>query len=73
LDLIVWAGHVIIILSDEYAIESIWKKDFEWWVEIVSLKERLEDIFTRRQPVDEWSKSSLPEKQKFVIRRWFKW
>jgi hypothetical protein len=29
LDLIVWAGHVVIILSDEYAIESIWKKDFE--------------------------------------------
>ena len=73
LDLIVWAGHVVIILSNEYAIESIWKKDFEWWVEIVGLKERLEDIFTRRQPVNDWSKSSLPEKQKFVIRRWFKW
>ena len=72
LDLIVWAGHVIIILSDEYAIESIWKENFEWGVEIVSLKERLEDIFTRRQPVDEWSNSPLPEKQKFVIRRWYK-
>ena len=72
LDLIVWAGHVIIILSNEYAIESIWKKDFEWWVEIVKLDERLEDIFTRRQPVNEWNKSSLPDKQKFVIRRWFK-
>ena len=73
LDLIVWAGHVVIILSDEYAIESIWKKDFEWWVEIVKLDERLKDIFTRRQPVNEWSKSSLPETKKFVIRRWFKW
>ena len=69
LDLIVWAWHVIIILSDEYAIESIWKANFEWWVEIVNLKDRLEDIFTRRNPVDEWSKSSLPDKQKFVIRR----
>jgi hypothetical protein len=29
LDLIVWAGHVIIILSDEYVIESIWKENFE--------------------------------------------
>jgi hypothetical protein len=73
LDLIVWAGHVVIILSDEYAIESIWKKDFEWWVEVVKLDERLKDIFTRRQPVNEWSKSSLPETKKFVIRRWFKW
>lgn len=72
LDLIVWAGHVIIILSDEYVIESIWKENFEGWVEIVSLKERLQDIFTRRQPVDEWSKSDLPEKKKFVIRRWYK-
>ncbi len=72
LDLIVWAWHVIIILSDEYAIESIWKENFEWGVEIVSLKERLEDIFTRREPVDEWSESSLPDKKKFVIRRWYK-
>ena len=69
LDLIVWAWHVIIILSDEYAIESIWKANFEWWVEIVNLKDRLEDVFTRRMPVDDWSKSSLPDKQKFVIRR----
>ena len=36
------------------------------------ITERLEDIFTRRQPVDEWSNSPLPEKQKFVIRRWYK-
>jgi len=72
LDLIVWAGHVIIILDNEHAIESIWKANFEWGVEIVDLKERLEDIFTRRQPVNEWNQSDLPEKQKFVIRRWFK-
>lgn len=71
LDLIVWAGHVIIILSDEYAIESLWKDNFEWGTEIVSLQERLEDIFTRRQPVDEWNESELPEKEKFVIRRWY--
>jgi hypothetical protein len=32
----------------------------------------LEDIFTRRQPVNEWNESELPEKEKFVIRRWFK-
>ena len=72
LDLIVWAGHVIIILSDEYAIESIWKENFQWGVEIISLEERLEDIFTRRQPVDDWNKSNLSEKKKFVIRRWYK-
>ena len=72
LDLIVWAGHVIIVLSDDYVIESLWKENYEWWAEIVDLKERLEDIFTRRQPVDEWSESNLPDKEKFVIRRWFK-
>ena len=71
LDLIVWAGHVIIVLSDDYVIESLWKENYEWWAEIVDLKERLEDIFTRRQPVDEWSESNLPDKEKFVIRRWF--
>ena len=72
LDLIVWAWHVIIILDNEHAIESIWKANFEWGVEIVDLKERLEDIFTRRQPVNEWSESELPDKEKFVIRRRFK-
>ena len=72
LDLIVWAWHVIIILSDEYVIESLWKENYEWGAEIVKLDERLEDIFTRRQPVDEWNESELPEKEKFVIRRWFK-
>jgi hypothetical protein len=72
LDLIVWAWHVIIILDNEHAIESIWKANFEWGVEIVDLKERLEDIFTRRQPVNEWSESKLPDKEKFVIRRRFK-
>ena len=72
LDLIVWAGHVIIVLSDDYVIESLWKENYEWWAEIVNLQGRLEDIFTRRQPVDEWSESNLPDKEKFVIRRWFK-
>ena len=72
LDLIVWAGHVIIVLSDDYVIESLWKENYEWWAEIVNLQERLEDIFTRRQPVDEWHESNLPDKEKFVIRRWFK-
>lgn len=72
LDLIVWAGHVIIILDNENAIESLRKENYEWGAEIVNLKERLEDIFTRRQPVDEWDKSELPDKEKFVIRRWYK-
>jgi hypothetical protein len=72
LDLIVRKWHVIIILSNEYAIESIWKENFEWGVEIIKLKERLEDIFTRRQPVNEWNESTLPNKEKFVIRRRFK-
>ena len=72
LDLIVRQWHVIIILSNEYAIESIWKENFEWGVEIVKLEERLQDIFTRRQPVNEWNESTLPNKEKFVIRRRFK-
>ena len=58
--------------KDEYVIESLWKENYEWGAEIVKLDERLEDIFTRRQPVDEWNESELPEKEKFVIRRWFK-
>ena len=61
----------VIILSNEYAIESIWKDNFKWWVEIVKLDEWLKDIFTRRQPVNVWNKSKLPDKEKFVIRRWY--
>lgn len=69
LDTIAWAGHVIIILNKNYAIESIRKADFQWGPELVDLKTRLEDIFTRRVPVNNWSESPLSDSAKFVIRR----
>lgn len=69
LDVLARWWHVIIILSKDYEIESIRKENFEWGPEIVDLRTRLEDIFTRRVPVDERSESSLSDKEKFVIRR----
>ena len=71
LDLIVWAWHVIVILDKEHAIESLRKENFEWGAEVVDLHERLEDIFTKRYPVDEYNESFLLEKEKFVVRRWY--
>lgn len=69
LDLIAWAGHVVIVLDQEHTIESRWRADFKWGVEIVPLKERLAEILKTRTPVDHYYTSPLPNSKKFSIRR----
>lgn len=64
LDLIVWSGHVIIVLDQNTVIEStpgqgVHKSD---------LKGRLKSILKERTPVNDWGSS---DKKRFVVRRWF--
>ena len=64
LDLIVWNGHVVIVLDENAIIESTPPSG----VVSSNLIERLKDIMKERKPADEWNSNSG---KKFVIRRWF--
>ena len=75
LDLIVWNGHVIIILDEDKVIES--RLDYDekkagnqGGVKIRDLKTVLNQILAKRIPVDNYDGTS--KKSQFVIRRWYK-
>ncbi|PWU16534.1 MAG: hypothetical protein C5B45_00405 [Chlamydiae bacterium] len=61
LDLIVWKGHVIIVIDKETCIEST----MENGVHLRSLSERVKEVLKTRKPVNE-----NPSDDSFVIRRW---
>ncbi|HEY5259788.1 MAG TPA: hypothetical protein VIJ46_04000, partial [Rhabdochlamydiaceae bacterium] len=61
LDLIVWKGHVVIVVDSEKTIESRHRHG----VVIAPLKERLEEVLQTRAPKNTWS-----DGDHFVIRRW---
>lgn len=63
LDLIVWSGHVVIVLDDKTTIEStpsagVHKSD---------LVARLKSVMKERTPVNDWTSTSG---KRFVVRRW---
>lgn len=62
MDLIVWKGHVIIIIDKETCIESTIKNG----VHLRNLSERIEEVLKTRKPVNE-----NPSDDSFVIRRWY--
>ncbi len=70
LDLIVWDGHVVIVLDEKTTIESRGRGKNPGGVEFVPIEKRLKEIFESRSPVDEYSSSSLAKNKKFVVRRW---
>lgn len=63
LDLIVWSGHVIIVLDKNEVIESSPPAG----VHISPLEERLSEVISERTPVDDWGSSKA---KRFVVRRW---
>jgi hypothetical protein len=72
LDLIVWKGHVMIILDQERVIES--RPDCRGGadgVRLLALKDVLESILAKRLPVDEHCTIADQTKKSFVIRRWY--
>ena len=64
LDLIVWSGHVVIVLESSRVIESAGSVG----VKISPLKEKLASVMSDRKPVSDWDSTSG---KRFVIRRWF--
>jgi hypothetical protein len=73
LDLIVWNGHVMIILDRQLLIES--RLDCggkNGGVKVRPLREALVEIMKNRIPVDSFNSAETRGKQGFVIRRWYK-
>lgn len=72
LDLIVWNGHVIIVLDRQTAIESRLEcgKPGNGGVVLTDLTRRIAEVMRTRRPVNAW-----PEGKKksdiFVVRRWY--
>ena len=72
LDLIVWNGHVVIVLDRDTAIESrlTCGQPANGGVVTTPLQQRLTEIMRTRRPVDAWPAKGK-QKGIFVIRRWF--
>jgi hypothetical protein len=71
LDLIVWNGHVIIVLDAETVIESRLEcgKKGNGGVVLTPLRQRLAEIMRGRKPVDSWPQAGKL-RDIFVVRRW---
>lgn len=72
LDLIVWNGHVIIVLDRETVIESRLEcgRPGQGGVVITPLRRRLTEIMASRRPLDSWPVGSR-QRDGFVVRRWY--
>ena len=77
LDIIVWPGHVIIILDRERVIES--RLDYDenqagnqGGVRIRKIEEVLAELLKERIPVNSYEEKGKTLQKHFVIRRWYK-
>ena len=72
LDLIVWNGHVLIVLDRGTIIESRLQcgNAKNGGVVVTSLQKRLTEIMRTRRPADRWPTSGK-QRDVFVVRRWY--
>lgn len=72
LDLIVWNGHLIIVLDSKTVIESRLEcgRPGHGGVVTTPLRQRLTEIMQSRSPVDAWPREGK-QQDVFVVRRWF--
>jgi hypothetical protein len=71
LDLIVWKGHVLIILDRERVIESYLDCAGTGGVRVRPLAAALDGIRKKRSPYDVWPAEKEKQEAAFVIRRWY--
>jgi len=71
LDLIVWNGHVVIVLDQQTAIESRLEcdKPGNGGVATTELSQRIAEIMRTRRPVNAWP-NGKKHNDIFVVRRW---
>ncbi len=72
LDLIVWNGHVIIVLDHQTAIESRLEcsRPGNGGVTVTPLPQRIAEIMRARHPKNAWP-NSKKQSDVFVVRRWY--
>lgn len=72
LDLVVWNGHVVIVLDRQTAIESRLEcgKPGNGGVVMTPLSQRIAEIMRTRRPADSWP-GSRKRRDIFVVRRWY--
>jgi cell wall-associated NlpC family hydrolase len=75
LDLIVWKGHVVIVIDNKRVIQSRLDYDPEIpgnqdGVRIEPAEKVLSGIMSERVPVDSYDEGTAGGKKKFVVRRW---
>jgi hypothetical protein len=61
LDFIVWTGHVVWVIDQQWSIESKYPEGLVKF----KLKDRLTEILQERKPLNEWQYGAY-----FVVRRW---
>ena len=72
LDLIVWQGHVLIVLDRERVIESrLDCTSKHGGVRVRPLRAALNDIMQGRSPVDDFGEAAARGVKGFVVRRWY--
>ncbi|MBN2442290.1 MAG: hypothetical protein JXJ04_13130 [Spirochaetales bacterium] len=74
LDIIVWRGHMMVVIDNGNIIESNYDYEpategFQGGVRIFPILEKLDMLLRERIPVDNYDKEV--EGKKFVIRRWY--
>ena len=70
LDLIVWKGHVIIVLDQKTVVESILNCSGEKdGVVTTPLEKRLKQLLKQRRPANSWP-ANAGKSAHFVVRRW---
>ncbi len=70
LDLLVWPGHVLIVLDQERVVESRLDCKTGQGVVLRPLKQALVELLRQRQPLDDYRKLH-PGSKGFVVRRWY--
>lgn len=70
LDLIVWKGHVIIVLDQNHTIESCLNCSTRGGVTVRNLKTVLQEVMKTRTPVNSYPSQTKANEKFFVIRRW---
>ena len=72
LDLVVWNGHVVIVLDRQTAIESRLEcgKPGNGGVVITQLSQRIAEIMRARRPANAWQ-GGKKRQDIFVVRRWY--
>jgi cell wall-associated NlpC family hydrolase len=72
LDLIVWSGHLLIVLDRERLIESrLGSKAKDGGVVVRPLQEALDELLKEKTPLDEYQETEPYGKKGFSIRRWY--